>query len=160
VTAVCEEWFFRGYLLGALRGRAPASFAIVATAVVFGLFHASIGSGVILLERVLSSAAMGLVLGWWCWSSQSVLPGIVLHALHNGLMLSLAYWGDGLKSLGLDVQDQQHLPTIWLVAAVLLTVAGLILSYWGRRPNAATLATDQSAMLEQPLPAPVEPHAG
>jgi ABC-2 type transport system permease protein/sodium transport system permease protein len=158
VPAVCEEWFFRGYLLGSLRGRAPAWLAIGATAVVFGLFHASLG-GVIMVERVLSSAALGLVLGWLCWSSQSVFPGMILHAINNSLMLSLAYWGEGLKALGLDVRDQQHLPPSWLAAAVVLTAMGLALSYFGRRPLASS-----DPISGEPLPAPrsapPEPHVG
>jgi ABC-2 type transport system permease protein/sodium transport system permease protein len=158
IPAVCEEWFFRGYLLGSLRGRAPAWLAIGATALAFGLFHASLG-GVIMVERVLSSAALGLVLGWLCWSSQSVFPGMILHAINNGLMLSLAYWGDGLKSLGLDIRDQQHLPPSWLAAAVVLTAIGLALSYIGRRPVVSS-ATIAGTPMPAPLPAPPEPHVG
>ena len=155
VTAICEEWFFRGYLLGALRGRAPAWFAIGATAVVFGVFHASVGGGLILVERVLSSTMIGLVLGWLCWTSFSVVPGMVTHAIINGLMLSLIYWGDGLKSLGLDIQDQQHLPPVWLLGAALLTAIGLLLTYWGRRPDGSSIPA-----LEAIKPPLAEPHAG
>jgi ABC-2 type transport system permease protein/sodium transport system permease protein len=158
VTAVCEEWYFRGYLLGALRGRAPAWFAIGATAIIFGLFHASM-NGVIVLERVLSSTAFGLVLGWLCWTSRSVVPGMLLHALNNSLMLSLAYWEDGLKWLGLDIQDEQHLPAAWLVTAVLLTAVGLLLIYLGMRPDGAANAPSGRS-LEPPLPLPAEPGAG
>ncbi|HEX5103478.1 MAG TPA: CPBP family intramembrane glutamic endopeptidase, partial [Pirellulaceae bacterium] len=157
VPAVCEEWFFRGYLLGALRGRAAAWFAIGATALIFGLFHASLG-GIIILERVLSSTALGLVLGWLCWTSRSVLPGMVLHALNNSLMLSLAYWGDGLKSLGLDVENQQHLPLLWIAGAAALTAVGLLLAYLGRRPDASIAISSENPL--KPLAAPPEPNAG
>jgi membrane protease YdiL (CAAX protease family) len=154
VPAICEEWFFRGYLLGALRGRAPAWFAIGMTAVVFGLFHASLG-GVIMVERVLSSAALGLVLGWLCWTSKSVVPGMILHALNNGLMLSLAYWGEGLKTLGLDVEDQQHLPLAWLATAAGLTAVGLALVYFGRRPDAPIVPALEKTL--EPLAAQIAP---
>jgi ABC-2 type transport system permease protein/sodium transport system permease protein len=156
VPAICEEWFFRGYLLGALRGRAPAWFAIGATAILFGLFHASLG-GVIMVERVLSSTALGVVLGYLCWTSRSVLPGMILHALNNGLMLSLAYWGDGLKSLGLDVQDQQHLPPAWIATAAVATAVGLLFAWLGRRADASLSPAAQPI---QPLTAPPEPNAG
>jgi membrane protease YdiL (CAAX protease family) len=156
VPAICEEWFFRGYLLGALRGRAPAWLAIAATAIVFGLFHASLG-GVIMVERVLSSTALGLVLGWLCWISRSVFPGMLLHALNNGLLLSLAYWGDGLKSLGLDVQDQQHLPLKWLLAAAVLTAIGLLLAYFGRR-NDTIVRIPSDEHLSAPVAVPTQPN--
>jgi len=99
---------------------------------VFGLFHASVG-GIVAVERVVSSTALGLVLGWVCWTSRSVLPGMILHALNNGLLLSLAYWGDGLKSLGLDVANQRHLPAAWLLTAALVAAAGAALVWFGRK---------------------------
>lgn len=134
VPAVCEEFFFRGYLLGAMRGRVKGWLAILFVAVIFGLFHASVG-GLIAVERVLSSMAMGVVLGYICWMTRSVFPGIVLHALNNSVVVSLAYWGEGLKSLGIDAEGRQHLPLPWLACAVLLMVVGLGLVYLGRAPS-------------------------
>jgi len=130
--AVAEEFFFRGYLLGALRGRLPGWMAIAITGIVFGLFHASVG-GIVAVERVLSSTALGIILGWVCWSSRSVLPGMLLHALNNGLLIALVYWGDGLRSLGFDVEDQRHLPALWLASAAALSVIGLGLVSLGRQ---------------------------
>ena len=96
-----------------MRGRLPAWVAIAFTALAFGLFHASVG-GLIAIERVLSSTVLGLVLGWVCWTTRSVLPGMLLHALNNAFVVSLAYWGDGFKSLGWDAAGQRHLPAAWL----------------------------------------------
>lgn len=152
--AVGEELFFRGYLLGSLRGRAPAWLAIGITGLVFGLFHASIG-GLIAVERVLASTVLGIVLGWVCWTSRSVVPGMVLHALNNGLLLSLAYWGEGLKSLGLDVKDQQHLPAAWLAGSAAVALAGISLVYFGRRADAAA----GHSPLAAPLPSSPEVNA-
>ncbi|MDX1944909.1 MAG: ABC transporter permease subunit/CPBP intramembrane protease [Pirellulaceae bacterium] len=129
--AVCEELFFRGYLLGAMRGRLAAWLAIAFVAVIFGVFHAAVG-GLISVERVLSSTALGLVLGWIAWTTRSIFPGMLAHALHNGLMASLAYWGDGLQSLGLDVEGQKHLPLAWIGGAVLIAGIGAVLVFLGR----------------------------
>jgi ABC-2 type transport system permease protein/sodium transport system permease protein len=146
VPAIAEELFFRGYLLGSLRGRLPASGAILLTGLVFGLFHANVG-GIVAVERVLSSACLGIVLGWVCWTSRSVFPGMVLHAINNGLLISLAYWGDGLKAIGLGAVGQRHLPLLWLAAAAVLSALGLTLVWWGKRqttfnsPADLTIAT-------------------
>ena len=102
IPGIAEELFFRGYLLGALRGKVPAWFAIVITGLVFGVFHASVG-GLIAVERVLSSTLLGVVLGWICWVTGSVYPGMVLHVLHNGLMLSLVYFGPRMQQAGWDL---------------------------------------------------------
>ena len=135
VPAIVEELFFRGYLLGSMRGRLPAWLAITFTALAFGLFHASVG-GLVALERVLSSTLLGLVLGWVCWTSRSVLPGMIVHALNNGLVVALAYWGEGFKQLGWDVEGQRHLPAPWLAAAAVAAIVGAALVHRGRRPAA------------------------
>jgi sodium transport system permease protein len=107
--AIGEEFFFRGYLLGALRGKMPAWGAILLTGCIFGLFHASVG-GLIAVERILSSTFLGLALGWICWRSGSVFPGMILHVLHNGLMVSLIYFGPHLQAWGVDTESQRYLP--------------------------------------------------
>jgi sodium transport system permease protein len=131
VPAVSEELFFRGYLLGALRGRLPGWAAIVATGILFGLFHASLG-GVIMLDRVLPSSLLGIVLGWVCWQARSAWPGMLLHLLNNSLLLSLAYWEDRVTGLGLNASGESHVPLLWLAGAAVLTAAGLVMVYSGR----------------------------
>jgi sodium transport system permease protein len=132
--AVCEEFFFRGYLLGALRGRLPAWAAIGLTGVVFGLFHASV-FGMIAIERVLSSALLGFALGWICWTTRSVLPGMLVHMLNNGLMLSLAYWGHRLQALGWDAEKQRYLPLPLVAATTAVATLALVLIAWTGRRN-------------------------
>ena len=133
VPAVAEEFFFRGYLLHSMRGRLPAWLAILFTGLAFGLFHANVG-GIVAVERVFSSTMLGLVLGWVCWTTRSVLPGMILHALNNAFVVALAYWGDGFKSLGWDAAGQKHLPVMWLAAAAGAALVGSLLVYLGRRP--------------------------
>lgn len=122
--AIGEEFFFRGYLLRALRGRMPAAGAIAITSIVFGLFHAGVG-GLIAVERVLSSTFLGAVLGWVCWQTRSVWPGIVVHVLHNGFMLSLIYFAPRLQAWGWDVENERYLPVGLVVGATV--VAGVAL---------------------------------
>ncbi len=151
VPAVSEELFFRGYLLGALRGRMPAWAAILFTGAVFGLFHASLG-GVIVLDRVLPSTVLGIVLGWVCWQTQSCLPGMLLHTLNNGLIVSLAYWESQVKSLcwGLDAIGQSHVPLPWLAAAGLLTIVGSALIWLARPSGIGAAAADKIAAAAPP----------
>jgi sodium transport system permease protein len=122
--AIGEELFFRGYLLGALRGRLPAWAAIALTGAAFGLFHASVG-GLVAVERILSSTFLGLVLGWVCWRSGSVFPGMALHVLHNALMISLIYFGPSLQAWGWDVEGQEYLPNPLLVVATVAAAAAI-----------------------------------
>jgi sodium transport system permease protein len=152
VPAIAEEFFFRGYLLGAFRGRLPAWLAILFTALAFGLFHSSVG-GLVALERVLSSTMLGLVLGWVCWTTRSVLPGMLLHFLNNAFVVSLVYWGDGFKSLGWDAEGQQHLPAMWLAGAGGVSLVGMALVHFSRRPAANSPPLPQSPLaVEIPPP--------
>jgi sodium transport system permease protein len=139
--AVGEEFFFRGYLLGALRGKFSAWSAIGITAVVFGLFHASVG-GLIAVERVLSSTLLGLALGWICSRTKSIFPGMLLHVLHNSLMLSLIYFGPRLQAWGWDIEGQKFLP-IWLLAttSVIAAAAAWVLATATKSTAESTKAT-------------------
>ena len=138
VPAICEEWFFRGYLLGAIRSRTSAWSAILLTAIVFALFH--VFSSVVLAVRFLPSLSLGIVLGWVCWRTRSVLPGIVLHAVHNGLLVLMGRYQDQLKQLkqlGFGIEETQHVPVWWLVASVAVVAVGLTLVWLsGRMPPA------------------------
>ncbi len=71
--AVIEELCFRGYLFSALQGVLSPWRTIVATAVLFGLFHVLTGSA-LLVERFIPSTLMGLVIGWDAYRTGSIVP--------------------------------------------------------------------------------------
>jgi sodium transport system permease protein len=150
VPAIGEELFFRGYLLGALRGRLPAWGAVAATAAVFGVFHASVG-GLIAVERILSSTLLGIVLGWLCWRAGSVIPSMALHTFHNGLMVSLAYWAPRLTAWGWDVEGQRFLPLPLVVTTSVAAGIALGAVAWITRSNRAS-ALQPSALPQSPEP--------
>ncbi|MCA9067303.1 MAG: CPBP family intramembrane metalloprotease, partial [Planctomycetaceae bacterium] len=52
IPAVCEEWFFRGYLLSGLKARRSNLQAVLISAVLFGLFHVVVRD-VLFFERFL-----------------------------------------------------------------------------------------------------------
>jgi len=124
--AVCEEFYFRGYLMGALQKSARPAITIIVSALLFGAFHV-IATSALSTERFLPSTFMGLILGWLCYRTQSVLPGMLLHATHNGLLLMVAYYKDELQSRGWGVAEQTHLPATWLACAVGGVFAGVVL---------------------------------
>jgi ABC-2 type transport system permease protein/sodium transport system permease protein len=121
--AVCEEFFFRGYLMGALQKAVTGKNAIIVSAVLFGVFHV-ITTSVLATERFLPSTFLGLVLGWVCLRTGSVLPGMLLHAAHNGLLLLIAYYREDLAARGWGLAEQSHMPVLWLVAAAAGVLVG------------------------------------
>ena len=124
--AICEELFFRGYLFGAFRERMKPWQAIAFTGVIFGVFH--VIASALSTERLIPSTMMGLVLGWVCYRTNSVLPGIVLHAFHNGFLLLVMHYRERLQGFGWGLEEDIHLPLIWLIVAAccVLVATGLL----------------------------------
>ncbi len=89
IAPVCEEVFFRGFVFpGLLCGMSPA-WAIVLSALIFGVAHADPGSFAVLFF-------IGLALAFVRWRTDSLWPSILLHMLNNGvaaLLIVLAMHG-------------------------------------------------------------------
>jgi sodium transport system permease protein len=84
--AICEELFFRGFVLSGLRHVGHKWRAIVYTAVFFGLAH-------VVVQQQLITVLIGVVIGFVAVQTGSLLPCILLHLAHNALlMLRLAHW--------------------------------------------------------------------
>jgi ABC-2 type transport system permease protein/sodium transport system permease protein len=127
---VFEELFFRGYLFRALRANTRSARATIGvSALLFGAFHVVAGLG-LAPERFLSSTLLGVVLGWVCWRTGSVLPGILLHVCHNGLLLTISYYQPWLSNRGWDLREQWHLPGTWLLAASVVALLGILWIAW------------------------------
>ena len=112
--------------MGALQTSTRPVIAIVGSALLFGAFHV-IATSALATERFLPSTFMGVILGWVCYRARSVLPGMLLHAWHNGLLLMVAYYQDELQSRGWGVAEQSHLPAAWLASAAAGGVVGIVL---------------------------------
>ncbi len=78
VAPPIEEFFFRGFLYGALRTRFSFLAAAVIAGLAFGAVHATTG-----LEAVPPLAALGFALCMLYEATGSIVPGIVLHSLNN-----------------------------------------------------------------------------
>jgi len=81
VVALSEEFFFRGLLYGAVRRRMHPVFAIPLSGGFFAALHPQGGTGLVAVF-LLGCALAGL----YEWR-RSLWPGIVLHALNNGVIL-------------------------------------------------------------------------
>ena len=130
---------FRGYLLRALLAVASPKRAIVISAALFGVFHV-LTTSVLGTERLLPSTFLGLVLGWVCWRSRSVLPGILLHACHNGLLLMVLYYQEELVARGWGIAERSHMPASWLAVSSVVAVIGLALVWFSARAKSGDSA--------------------
>ena len=114
--AVCEEALFRGFILSGLRslGQWPA---VGVSALLFAVAHGSV-------YRLLPTLFLGLLLGYAVWKTGSLLVGVVIHGINNGMAVWLAKaGGPAAKSL----EGAQFLPLSWTAAAALVLLLGLVL---------------------------------
>lgn len=135
VPAACEEFFFRGYVFSALCRAVPPAATIAASAALFGVFHVVVTSA-LAVERFLPSTLLGLALGWVCWRTGSVFPGMLLHACHNSFLLLIACYRDQLAARMWGAAEQQHLPGLWLLGASLAVALGLLAVLLATSPKA------------------------
>ncbi len=113
--AVCEETFFRGLVLGGFRrlGKWPA---ILATGLLFGLAHASI-------YRLLPTVVLGVLLGFVVWRTRSIAASMIVHALNNGIVVTIARSGGLVRRFGLE--HAQFIPWPVIGAGAVVLAAGL-----------------------------------
>lgn len=136
VPAVCEEFYFRGMLLRSIARRQRAGVAVLSSALVFGIFH-TLSLTDLSSQKFLPSFVAGIVLAIVALRSGSIIPGILLHALNNGILVSLAYYEDKLVEQKWIDSTQGGLP-IWALVSAGVGVAGGILILFlfpGNRAN-------------------------
>ncbi|MCP4078934.1 MAG: CPBP family intramembrane metalloprotease [Planctomycetaceae bacterium] len=142
VPAICEELFFRGLLFRSFRTHFSPWKTIFATAILFGSFHLISSSG-LTISRFLPTTIMGVILGWVCYRSGSVIPGILLHALHNAITVCFAYYRDDLIELGRITAEQENVPPQVLVVGAICATAGvLLLRFFSKPPEMDESSSD------------------
>jgi sodium transport system permease protein len=120
--AVFEEFFFRGFALSSLCRRLSSRRAIVLSALLFGLFHVIDGS-VLSFEKLIPTFLLGLALGLVAVRTQSIIPGMILHAAHNALVLS--FTRIDAKWLESWFGTSEHMPMTWIAGSCLAITLGV-----------------------------------
>ena len=134
--AVIEELCFRGFLFSALRRVLSPLRTIVLTSFLFGLFHVLTGNA-LLVERFVPTFFLGLILGTIAYRTGSVIPGMAMHFVHNGLLEMVGHYHKQLEFLGADFDNQTHLPPLWIGIATTIAVVGMAIVWVAGRPRQA-----------------------
>ena len=101
VTPIAEELCFRGAVMLALyRWKRNAWFAILVSAVLFGMAHLNI-------VQVFYTFFHGILMGWLFYRTGSLIPGIVAHIANNSLVAagSLFFGNDNEVAGSLPLDD-------------------------------------------------------
>lgn len=83
IAPIFEELIFRGVILRTLL-RYHTTFAILVSGVLFGMMHMNLVQGI-------PTMLFGIVLGYVCVKSDSILPCIIIHFLNNFISLLAGY---------------------------------------------------------------------
>jgi len=100
--------------------------AILISALTFGVFH-TLSLTDLSTQKLLPSFIAGIVLALVCYKSGSIIPGILLHSINNGILVSVAYYEPELIADGWITADQEGFPTQVLIGALIGTGLGLYL---------------------------------
>jgi sodium transport system permease protein len=121
--AICEEALFRGAILRGLRQRFGVQASCALTGVLFGILHGDVW-------RLLPTTLLGTLLSWVALTTGSIVPAMVIHAINNGSLVTLGYFGWD--------QAAERLPAwvevLTLFGAALMFAAGLVLIGRNRKP--------------------------
>ena len=105
-------------------------------------------SNVLAIERFLPTTFIGILLGWVAIRTGSIWPGMLLHALHNGLLLSMNHWQEELKQWDVLGSDTSHFPATWLLVAGVTLGTGLLVLGWKRKAPGQDVQRDPVRAVE------------
>lgn len=82
-AGICEEIFFRGFMLSGYE-RMGKRRAIIFSAVLFGIFHFN-------LYNLIATTILGLVFGYLVVETNSIFAGVIGHMVNNGFAVTLGF---------------------------------------------------------------------
>jgi membrane protease YdiL (CAAX protease family) len=81
LAPIAEEVFFRGFMFTVFSRRMGVAWAALLDGVVFGIGHAGGAEAI----QLVALGAFGVALCLLYWRTQSIIPGMALHALNNSI---------------------------------------------------------------------------
>jgi len=121
IPALCEELFFRGFLQNQLRRMTSPTAAIILQALIFSFVHFQ-------FYGFFARTALGIILGYLYFRSNSLLPSIVGHFFFNGFSIFMGF----LAARGIGISPEEvvtEIPIPWPWIAV--SGLGLIAALYG-----------------------------
>ena len=128
VPAIGEEIMFRGYFMDLFGKRSNIHNAIAMTAFLFALIHFDI-------DRFLYYFLFGVILGYTYFWGQNLLFPIIIHFLHNGIMLlsMMDATGSEVAEIGDESELMEKSMSIMAYITVGLSLAIFYMNYQRRR---------------------------
>ena len=120
LPAICEETLFRGVIQSTLEKHHKKFAAIVITAVLFGIFHMN-------PYRFLPTMLIGLYLGYLAQKTGSIFPGMIVHAINNGLIYVLVYFfSENDPNVQWAMEESEFLPLKIFIPGLIVFILCII----------------------------------
>lgn len=116
IPAFAEEFLFRGYILRAFEKSWGVIVAIIASSLIFGMFHLQ-------LTNLLPLAALGAMLAVLTIYSGSIWPAVLAHFMNNGAAVVTATY---YPELAFGDLSASTMPPIWALALSIICTAALV----------------------------------
>lgn len=131
VPSVCEEVLFRGYLLRNFEKSMTPVLAIVASGLLFGLYH-------VRLTQLIPLAVLGMLLAWLTIRTRSIWPAVAAHFANNGSAVLFATFFPGLA---FDSASQGALPPWYFLGISIIFTGVLLYLIHNTNPTSKSLET-------------------
>ncbi len=133
VPAICEELLFRGYAQRQFERGLGAAGGIIASGVLFGIYH-------LRFTQVLPLTALGVYLAYLVWRTGSLWPAVVVHFANNAFSVLLANYLAAQPDMDAEMLETMHVP--WYIVGAGMVLFGGVVAVLHRR--ARTLRPDSS----------------
>ncbi|MGM0379626.1 MAG: CPBP family glutamic-type intramembrane protease [Bacillota bacterium] len=115
-AGICEEIFFRGMILNAYENETNKSFAIVISAILFGIFHFNI-------QNLLGPILIGLIFGYLVFATNSVFSAIIGHIMNNFIAVVLSFL---TKNYSMNSTPKVQMNQQFFISIIFLSVFAFI----------------------------------
>lgn len=113
IASIAEEGLFRGFLQVALEKKGDVTRAVLLSAISWTLVHMNIYWSIQIF-------LMGVVMGYFAWRTDSIIPAVILHAMNN--LLAVLFLNLHLEKYYAWYLYGHHVSPIILVASAGLLV--------------------------------------
>ena len=117
-AGICEEVFFRGFILSGYENLGKKN-AIIFSSILFGIFHFN-------LYNLLGPIVLGLVFSYLVILTDSLYAGIIGHITNNGFAVTLGYIINRIADSALETQEVVESMEVSTTIALLVNLAVFI----------------------------------
>ncbi|MGL5327819.1 MAG: ABC transporter permease subunit/CPBP intramembrane protease [Peptostreptococcaceae bacterium] len=126
MPAICEEVFFRGFLLSSLSNdKTKYMSAIVVSGVLFGFMHMD-------FIRIVPTSILGISFAYAVYKSNSIFIGMLMHFINNGFAVVVNYFMTKFGLMEITLENSNSVATLEMSQIMIVSAIGiffLLISY-------------------------------